>query len=153
MTLEIGDQVPPIVANNQDGDETEIDLDGPTVVYFYPEDQTSGCTTEARQFEHERETYDAAGVDIYGVSTDDVDSHAEFCAAEGLTFDLLADADATLAETFDVSMRGGRTARTTFVILDGEIYAVYEGVNPDGHAREVLGDLLDDGVVNLPDIP
>lgn len=149
MTLTPGDPAPSITARNQDGDRVEVDRDGPVVLYFYPRDQTPGCTTEARQFEHERETYEDAGVAIYGVSTDDVESHADFCEAEGLGFDLLADPEGTIAEAYGVSVRRNETDRITFVILDGEVHEVYRDVDPDGHARSVLADLLDEGVVEL----
>ncbi|MFW6448086.1 MAG: peroxiredoxin [Halobacteriota archaeon] len=150
MTLEPGDAPPSVDAVNQDGERVSVDLDGPVVLYFYPKDQTPGCTTEARQFERERESYEAAGVAIYGISTDEVADHAAFCEAEGLGFDLLADPEGEVAEAFGVSLRGGVAPRTTFVVVDGEVHAVYRDVDPDGHARAVLADLLDDGVVELP---
>lgn len=150
MTLEPGDAAPAVVASNQDDERTEVDLDGPVVLYFYPKDQTPGCTTEARQFEHERASYEDAGVTIYGISTDEVADHAAFCEAEGLGFDLLADPEGEVAEAYDVPLRRGVTARTTFVVVDGRVHAVYRDVDPDGHARTVLSDLLDDGVVELP---
>ena len=149
MPLQPGDVAPELAAENQDGEVVRPSIDGPTVVYFYPRDQTSGCTIEARQFQHELESYRDAGVAVYGVSTDTVDSHREFCDAEGLEFDLLADPDAELADAFDVDTSRGAAARTTFVLLDGEIWETYEGVSPDGHARDVLGDLLDAGVVEF----
>ncbi len=149
MTLEAGVTAPEVSLQNQDGDVIDVDLDGPVVLYFYPRDHTSGCTTEARQFELERSTYEEAGVAIYGISTDDVETHASFCEAEELGFDLLADTDASVAEAYEVPMRSNQTMRTTFVVIDGEINRVYQRVNPDGHAREVLMDLLDAGIVEL----
>ncbi len=149
MTLEPGDPAPPVSASNQDGDRIEVDRAGPVVLYFYPRDETSGCTTEARQFERERPSYDDAGVSIYGVSTDDIDSHADFCEAEGLRFDLLADPEGAIAEAYGVPLRRNEAARTTFVVHDGEIHAVYRDVDPDGHARTVLQDLIEDGIVEL----
>jgi peroxiredoxin Q/BCP len=119
-------------------------------VYFYPEDGTPGCSTEADQFGLEGETYREASVSVYGVSTDTVDSHAGFAADEGIEFDLLADPDGEVAAAFDLDLRDdGRTPRTTFVLVDGEVARVYERVDPDGHARNVLMDLLDDGLVSL----
>jgi peroxiredoxin Q/BCP len=151
MPLDAGDPAPEVTAPNQDGDPTTPSVDGPTVVYFYPRDDTPGCTTEARQFQAELESYRDAGVAVYGVSTDSVDSHSEFCADQGLEFDLLADPDAALAEAFGVDASRGAAPRTTFVLLDGEVWRVYEDVSPDGHARDVLGDLLDAGVVEFPE--
>ncbi|WP_222916007.1 peroxiredoxin [Natrinema sp. SYSU A 869] len=151
MPLDAGDDAPTVTAPNQDGEDVSLAFEEPTVLYFYPKDDTPGCTIEANQFQREHETYRDAGVDVYGVSTDDVDSHRSFCDSEGLEFDLLADPDAEIAEAFDVELRDGTTARTTFLIADGEVKAAYEGVDPDGHAREVLLDALDDGLVTLPE--
>ncbi|WP_254762592.1 peroxiredoxin [Natrinema marinum] len=151
MSLNAGDDAPTVAASNQDGEEVTLEFEEPTVLYFYPKDDTPGCTVEANQFQRERETYRDAGVDVYGVSTDGVDSHRSFCESEGLEFDLLADPDAAIADAFGVELRDGKTARTTFLLADGEVQAVYEGVDPDGHAREVLFDALDDGLVTLPE--
>ncbi len=151
MPLEPGEPAPTVRAPTQDGEVLEVDTTGPTVVYFYPKDETPGCTTEARQFEAERDTYDAAGVQVIGVSTDDVESHAAFCEAEGLSFPLLADPEGDLVDAFDVPTRRGVAARTTFVIVDDEIERVYEDVSPDGHARAVLQDLIEAGVASLPE--
>jgi peroxiredoxin Q/BCP len=151
MTRSEGDAAPTVTARNQDGEEVTLAFERPTVLYFYPRDATAGCTIEARQFDRELETYRDAGVSVYGVSTDDVDAHREFCDAEDLGFDLLADPDADVAERFDVDRRNGATARTTFVLADGEVKAVYEDVDPDGHARDVLLDALDAGLVTLPE--
>lgn len=149
MRLEPGDPAPAVEARNQDGDRVAVDLEGPVVLYFYPRDETPGCTVEARQFEHERETYADAGVAIYGLSTDDVNSHADFCEAEGLGFDLLADPEADIAAAYGVPVRADAAARTTFVVVGGRVHAVYRDVDPDGHARRVLADLLEDGLVEL----
>lgn len=150
MPLEPGDPAPTVTAPNQDGEEVTPSFDRVTVLYFYPADDTPGCTTEATEFTTERDAYLDAGVDVYGVSVDDVDSHAAFAAKYDIEFDLLADTDGEIAEAFDVERHeGGVTARTTFVVGDGEVYDVYTGVDPSGHARTVLGDLLDEGVVDL----
>ena len=149
MTVTPGTEVPAITAENQRGETVTVEFDEPTVVYFYPRDDTSGCTTEAQQFEAERETYSDAGVRVYGVSTDDVASHESFAEKHGLGFDLLADPDERIADAFDVETSGGRAERVTFVLADGEVKAVYAGVDPDGHAREVLSDVLDDGTATL----
>jgi peroxiredoxin Q/BCP len=150
MPLEPGTPAPTVSALNQHERERTLSFDDPTVVYFYPADDTPGCTTEATEFERERETYREAGVTVYGVSVDDVDSHEAFAETHDIEFDLLADPDGEIAAAFDVEQRAsGVTERTTFVVVDDVIYAVYTGVDPNGHAREVLGDLLDAGVVAL----
>ncbi|EMA46947.1 peroxiredoxin [Halococcus saccharolyticus] len=151
MTLAAGDAAPDVTAFNQDGDRVAPAFDEPTVVYFYPRDDTPGCTIEANQFEQEYESYREAGVTVYGVSTDDVDSHRAFADQEDLDFDLLADPDGEVADAFGVDTSSGAAARTTFVIDDGEIQRVYTGVDPDGHARTVLGDTLDAGLATLDD--
>jgi peroxiredoxin Q/BCP len=147
--LEPGDPAPDVSAPNQHGDTVSPEWAGVTVVYFYPEDETPGCTVEAQQFTTEAESYADAGVSVYGVSTDDVESHADFAEKEGIEFDLLADPEGAVCEAFGVPRITGRAKRTTFVVVDGEIERVYEGVDPDGHARDLLLDLMDDGVVDL----
>ena len=150
MVLDPGDDAPDVAAPDQDGETVRPDFGPPTVLYFYPKDATPGCSTEARQFQTELESYRDAGVDVYGVSVDTVADHREFADDEGLEFDPLADPDGEVAGAFGVNRRsGGVTERTTFVLADGEVYDVYEDVDADGHAREVLGDLLDDEVVSL----
>jgi peroxiredoxin Q/BCP len=149
MTLETGADAPTVEATNQRGETIELDFSKPTVLYFYPRDDTPGCTTEAEQFDAELESYHDAGVSVFGVSTDDAESHEEFAEKYELTFDLLADPEADIAEAFGVDTSRGAAERTTFVLADGEVKAVYEGVNPDGHARDVLSDMLDEGLVSL----
>jgi peroxiredoxin Q/BCP len=149
VALATGDLAPRVAAPDQTGEVVEPAFEEPTVLFFYPRDGTTGCTTEARQFTAERPTYDEAGVTAYGVSTDDVDAHAEFAEAEDLSVPLLADPDGELADAFGVPVENGRAARTTFVLADGEVKRVYEDVRPDGHARRVLEDLLDDGLAEL----
>lgn len=149
MTLSEGDDAPTITARNQDDETVELAFDDPTVMYFYPRDDTPGCTTEAQQFDLELESYREAGVAVYGVSTDDVDSHAAFAEKYDLDVELLADPDGEVADAFGVDTSGGAADRTTFVLADGEVKAVYTRVKPDGHARGVLGDMLDAGLVSL----
>lgn len=150
MVLDAGDPASTVSAPNQYGDSVQIDGDEPTVVYFYPKDDTPGCRTEAMQFSAELDTYREAGIDVYGVSVDDVESHRAFAEANDIEIDLLADPDGELADAFDVE-RGpdGRTRRTTFVLADGTVQNVYTSVDPDGHAREVMMDLLDAGIGDL----
>ena len=150
MPLQEGATAPAVSAPNQHGERVAVPVEGPTVLYFYPRDDTPGCTTEAVQFDAELGVYREAGVTVYGVSVDDVDSHREFAEKHDIGFDLLADSDGEIADAYGVeTVSAGATRRTTIVILDGEVHAVYEAVDPDGHAREVLQDLLDDAVVEL----
>lgn len=149
MALQPGESAPDVTAPNQAGESVSPDWAGVSVVYFYPADGTPGCTTEASQFQAELESYRDAGVDVYGVSTDTVDSHAAFAAEHDLAFDLLADPDEELAAAFDVPTDGASADRTTLVVVNERVQAVYDGVRPDGHARDVLRDLLETGVVSL----
>jgi peroxiredoxin Q/BCP len=149
MPLQPGDSAPSVSAPNQDGRTVSPSFEEPTVVYFYPKDDTPGCTVEATEFGKELATYRDAGVAVYGVSLDDVDSHAAFAGKHDIEFDLLADPDGEVADAFDVERRGDATARTTFVLVDGAVHDVYTGVDPEGHARAVLADLLDAGVASL----
>jgi peroxiredoxin Q/BCP len=149
MALEPGDPAPEITAPNQDGESVEPDWSGVSVVYFYPRDDTPGCTVEAEQFQAELGSYEEADVTVYGVSVDDVASHADFAEEYSLEFDLLADPGGEGVEAFDVDTKGGVAARTTFVVVDGAVQAVYDGVDPDGHARDVLRDLVETGIVTI----
>ncbi|MFB6087666.1 MAG: peroxiredoxin [Haloarculaceae archaeon] len=140
-----GDPAPEIGARTQDGETVSPDFAEPTVVYFYPRDDTRGCTIEATEFEAELDAYREAGVAVYGVSTDDVDSHAAFAEKHDLSFDLLADPEGAVASAFGLELREGpgdpAAPRTTFVLADGEVKRVYEAVDPEGHAEEVLTDV------------
>lgn len=147
--LEEGEQAPRVEASNQYGERIEVDSDRPTVVFFYPKDGTPGCRTEAQQFELEAETYGELGIEVYGVSADGVSSHRNFASGLGLSFDLLADPEHEVAEQFDVPIDGGRYDRVTFVVVEGNVHRIYRKVDPDGHARQVLMDLMDDGIVEF----
>ncbi|EMA40142.1 peroxiredoxin [Halococcus hamelinensis] len=149
MVLSTGDPAPDVSATNQHGESVSPDFDEPTVVYFYPRDDTPGCTLEANQFAAEHETYRDAGLTVYGVSTDDVDSHERFAEDNDLDFDLLADPEGEVANAFGLDVEDDFVARTTFVLADGEVESVYESVDPDGHARAVLEDADESGLVAL----
>ncbi len=121
----------------------------PVVLYFYPKDDTPGCTTEACAFRDDYSVYRDAGVTILGVSPDSVASHVKFKEKFHLPFPLLADEDHKICDAYGVwglKKNYGReyygVLRTTFVIgADGQIVKVFEGVKPDGHSAEVLAAL------------
>ena len=140
--LEDGDTAPEVSAQNQHGETVTLGFDDPTVMYFYPKDFTGGCTIEANDFEDALPEYEDAGIDVYGVSMDDVESHADFAEEEGVSFDLLADPDGEVAAAFGLDTEEGYTDRRTFVLADGAVVAVYdpELADPAGHAHEVLDD-------------
>lgn len=121
------------------------------VLYFYPKDNTPGCTTEGIDFNALYPKFRKAGADVLGVSRDSVRSHQNFCAKHGFAFDLVSDADETLCRAFDVikpKKLYGRDyvgiERSTFLIdPKGRVAAAWRGVSVAGHAQEVLRTLLD----------
>jgi peroxiredoxin Q/BCP len=150
MALTPGEPSPEITAENQWGEPVVPAFTDPAVVYFYPRDHTPGCTVQAKEFNALTERFDAAGVAVYGVSMDDVDEHCAFAQTHDLGFDLLADPDGAIADTFDVAVdKDGRAERTTFVIAREQVVGVYEGVRPEGHASSVLRDLAEVGLVPM----
>ena len=118
----------------------------PLVIYFYPKDNTPGCTTEAGQFRDLHAEFVKLGCAIYGVSRDSIKSHEGFKAKLGLPFDLISDADETACRLFDVikmkklygkDVRG--IERSTFLIgADGRLAREWRGVKVDNHVVEVL---------------
>lgn len=141
--IEVGDAAPKVTAKNQHDELISPDFDEPTVVYFYPKDFTGGCTIEANDFQAALPEFQEADISVYGVSMDNVTSHADFAAEEGITFDLLADPHGEIAAAFDIDTEGGYTDRRTFVLAHDEVVSIYdpELSNPSGHAREVLTDM------------
>ncbi len=108
------------------------------VLYFYPQDFTSGCTLEAKRFQQDLSQYQARNAAILGVSADDVRSHEEFCDAEGLAFPLLSDPDGAVSRAYG-SWLSGRSLRHTYLIdPDGILRARFLGVRPPIHSSEVL---------------
>ncbi|MET0594139.1 MAG: peroxiredoxin [Polyangiaceae bacterium] len=111
----------------------------PIVVYFYPKDDTPGCTKEACELRDAYTKIQETGAVVFGVSTDDNASHTAFATKHNLPFQLLPDKDAAIAKAFGVSLRLGMAKRVTFVIdRAGRIAKVFPDVNPTGHAAEIL---------------
>jgi len=148
MALEVGVKAPEFSAESDSGEIVKLsDLRGKVVVlYFYPKDDTPGCTQEACAFRDLKSRFEEAGAVIYGVSRDDIRSPAKFRDKHGLNFPLLSDPDGQICQAYDVlkekNMYGRKTIgieRTTYVIdRDGAIAAVFPKVKVDGHAEEVL---------------
>lgn len=144
-----GAAIPKVTLFNQAGEKVRLaDLAGKMLVlYFYPKDQTSGCTLEAEQFRDHISAFKKKQAVVVGVSPDSVASHGKFCAKYELPFTLLSDPEHKLAEKFGVwvekSLYGRKymgIARTTFVFgKDGKLAHIFENVKPDGHAEAVLG--------------
>jgi thioredoxin-dependent peroxiredoxin len=150
-SLAMGGTLPPLnepapnftlPTNTGDGKLSLQDYRGQWVVlYFYPKDFTSGCTLEARRFQTDISKYRQRHTQIIGVSSDSVDSHAEFCDSEGLKFPLLADTDGHVSKAYG-SWLGVMSSRHTFIIdPDGVIQERFIGVNPAVHSTEVLARL------------
>ncbi len=146
--LQEGDNAPDFSTKNQNGDEVKLsDYRGKRVVlYFYPKDDTPGCTKEACSLRDSFDIFEEKGIKIFGVSTDDEKSHQKFISKYSLPFDLLADTDKTLVENYGVwgekNMYGKKYMginRTTFLIdADGKIAKIFKKVKVDEHAGEVL---------------
>jgi peroxiredoxin Q/BCP len=108
------------------------------VVYFYPKDDTPGCTVEGKEFRDLHEQFATLNCAIVGVSTDSVDSHRHFAEKHAFPFTLLADTAGDLARAFDV-LNGKTAKRVTFVIdKDGRVARTFGDVAPRGHANQVL---------------
>ena len=148
VTLEAGERAPAFALRDQDGHEHRLeDYRGQSVVlYFYPRDETPGCTTEACSFRDHFAAIRAAGAVILGVSTDDAESHRRFQQHHALPFPLLVDADAEVATRYGVwgeRTLYGRTGigmtRATFIIgPDGHLQRVWKRVRADEHGAAVL---------------
>jgi peroxiredoxin Q/BCP len=114
-------------------------------IYFYPKDDTPGCTTQACSFRDNIFAFNKEGAVILGISVDDVESHKKFAEKHGLPFALLADADKAVAKQYGVLKNFGVAEfarRDTFIIdPEGRIAKHYESVKPDGHSQLVLEDI------------
>jgi thioredoxin-dependent peroxiredoxin len=140
----VGKPPPDFTAKDQNGKDLTLSaLKGkPVVVYFYPKDETSGCTAEAQSFRDTWKDLEKTGVTVIGISTDTVDSHKAFATHHGLPFHLVSDASGTIAKTFGVPNHAGFLARQTFVIgADGNVKKIYRDVDVSKHVSEVLADL------------
>jgi thioredoxin-dependent peroxiredoxin len=146
--LEPGQPAPDFTLHDQDGKEVTLSkLKGsPVVLYFYPKDDTSGCTKQACAFRDDFAAYKKAGAKILGVSPDPVKSHAKFAGKHELPFTLLADVDKTVGQAYGVwkeKSMYGRTymgiERTTFIIdAQGNISRIFPKVKVAGHSEAVL---------------
>lgn len=148
--MQVGDKAPEILGTNQNGEEIKLsDFKGKKVVlYFYPKDNTSGCTAQACSLRDGYEELQNAGYEVVGVSKDSAKSHQGFIAKQNLPFQLIADTDTSLNQRFGVWVEKkmyGRaymgTARTTFVIDEEGIIEKIIGpqeVNTKDHANQIL---------------
>src|SRR6185503_18545727 len=146
---ETGEPFPDFALPNQDGKIIRLDdFTGKwLVVYFYPKDDTPGCTIQGKSFTASRPDFEREGIAVVGVSQDDTASHKNFCDKFGFTIDLLADTNAELLKACSVGQSEYKGImywdRTTFVIdPKGMIRRVYEKVNPQGHEKTLLEDIV-----------
>jgi peroxiredoxin Q/BCP len=140
MALAVGTQAPTFTVKDTNGNTVSLsDFAGKTVVlYFYPKDDTPGCTKQACSFRDAKQTYDGKDVVVLGVSVDNEQSHQQFTEKYGLNFPLLADTEQTLVKAYDVD-GGGYAKRVTYVIDgNGKITHVDSSVNTSTHASDVL---------------
>ena len=146
--LQPGDSAPDVTLTTPDGGTLSLaELRGrPLVLYFYPKDDTSGCTREAKDFTALKPEFDRAGVPVIGVSKDSPAKHVKFAAKYDLTVSLASDEDGTVCEAFGTwvqkSLYGRKYMgidRATFLIdADGRIARIWRKVKVPGHAEEVL---------------
>lgn len=149
--LKVGDLAPDFEVEGHDGETYSLASfsGGRTILYFYPKDNTPGCTTEACDFRDHLDELASSSTTVVGVSPDSVASHVKFRDKFELPFVLLSDRDRTLAEAYGVfreKKNYGRTykgiVRSTFVIgTDGKIETIYDNVRAKGHVGRLLGDL------------
>lgn len=144
---QVGSPAPSFKLQDQDGDWHALeDYRGQWLaVYFYPKDDTPGCTTEACNFRDNIYAFKAIGANVVGISVDDVDSHNEFATKYKLPFVLLADVSGETSNAYGV-LRDYKlmeiASRESFIIgPDGKIRKHYEDVDPETHTQEVLADL------------
>ncbi len=143
MTLAVGTDAPAFTAKDTNGKTVSLsNLAGKTVVlYFYPKDDTPGCTKQACSFRDAMSEYQNKGVVVLGVSADDEASHQQFTQKYNLNFPLLVDAEKTLIKAYDVD-GGGYAKRVTYIIDgNGKIIHVDSSVNTSSHASDVLAAL------------
>ncbi len=144
----VGSQAPEFELADQTGQLHSLEdyRDQWVVLYFYPKDDTPGCTTEACEFRDNIFAFRDLNAQVLGVSLDDVDSHRQFAENHSLPFPLLADVDGSAAEAYGVKTRMfGMTVakRQTFIISpDGVIAKHYKKVTPSEHPGEVIADLV-----------
>lgn len=148
MALNVGDKAPDFIGAIDENKNLSLkDLKGKWfVLYFYPKDNTSGCTKEACSFRDNMEEITKSGVEVIGVSPDSLKSHNNFKAKYDLNFHLIADPEKTICNAYDIlgekSMYGKKyigVIRTTYIIDDkGIIRQVFSNVKVDGHVEEVI---------------
>lgn len=143
MTLSVGTTAPAFTTTDDEGKNVSLsDFSGKIVVlYFYPKDDTPGCTKQAQSFRDNITEYQNKDIVVLGVSMDDQASHQKFKEKYGLPFTLLVDSDGAITKAYDVD-GGGYAKRVTYIIDgNGTITNVDDGVNTSTHATDVLASI------------
>ena len=148
LKLNIGDQAPDCLSTTQDGDVLKLaDIKGQrTILYFYPKDNTTGCTFQAKNLRDAKQELTEMGFRIIGVSPDSERSHQNFCKKHELNFTLLSDTDRSVCEAFGVwqekTMCGKKymgVVRTTFIIdAEGVIEKIFTKVETKNHYNQII---------------
>lgn len=147
MPLSVGDTAPNFTVKDTIGKTVTLSeyAGKPVVLYFYPKDDTPGCTKEACSFRDNYDQYLSKGITVFGVSLDDELSHQQFTEKFNLPFPLLADVDGTIAKAYDVIMERNGTLyaqRVTYVIGgDRKIEKVYTSIQTETHASDILAEI------------
>ena len=146
----INGEISGILVSAEDRDGSKVELkslwkENPVILFFYPKDNTPGCTTEAQNFRDSLGEIRKAGFTVIGISKDNVKSHCKFIDKQELNFPLLSDESGELSEFFEVwvekSMYGKKymgIQRSTFIIEKGIVVKVFEKVKVKEHAKEIL---------------
>jgi peroxiredoxin Q/BCP len=141
--LAVGARVPALALTAHTGQVLEVaKLGKPAVVYFYPKDDTPGCTLEAQEIRDLWSEIQGTGAVVVGVSTDGQASHQAFAEKYELPFLLVPDEDHAIAKAFGVTVKNGKAARVSFVLdASGRVTRVFPKVTPKGHGAELLAAL------------
>jgi thioredoxin-dependent peroxiredoxin len=143
MPLSVGATAPSFTVKDTNGNTVSLsDFSGKTVIlYFYPKDDTPGCTKEACSFRDNYSAYQGKDIAVLGVSMDNESSHQAFTSKFNLPFPLLADTNGAITKAYDVD-GGGYAKRVTYAIDGaGQIAKVYTTIQTDTHATDILADL------------
>ena len=139
--LKVGDKFPDLKGETVDGEIGIKDFQGKNiVVYFYPKDNTPGCTKEAKDFRDYKEKFGKLDTEIVGISTDSTKSHKKFMEKYDINFPLMSDKNKILCSACGVTGITGKTAKRTTFLLDknGIIKHIWEKVDVKGHAENVM---------------
>jgi peroxiredoxin Q/BCP len=139
--LKVGEVAPEFTATDHDGNAVHLhNLKGKWVVlYFYPKDDTAGCTIEAKEFTELYHDFLKNGAQVYGISADTKESHCDFRDKYELKIPLIPDEGHKIISLYNVKVSNGYASRDTIVIdPSGKVVKIYRKVNPIGHAKEVL---------------